>query len=188
MIDWEARYQKMKSEGQVGVMKWVRENDLNITALWQNIKNSIRPVIQTGMRVLDFGCGPGYNVKELKFVFDFLAYSGIDISETAVAEARKRYPENEFYTYKGDLDDIEFDYMFASYVFQHLEDFHIKLIMNDMYYSCPLCKTIFLLDTDSYRNDEKSRELFQDTKWTKINRIGSFDNAGTTSLLWSIER
>lgn len=81
-----------------------------------------------GRRVLEIGCGYGAILAALGPAFDRL---GIDVSEHAIAEARRRTPEARF-----EVADIEqgvpaglvgdlaggFDLVLARYVFEHLRD------------------------------------------------------------------
>ena len=73
-------------------------------------------------RILDFGCGTGQLLAYLKRERDFTGeYTGYDLSEGALAVARKRFPDARF-----ECRDIlanpptdDFDYVFVSGVFNN---------------------------------------------------------------------
>jgi len=74
--------------------------------------------------ILDVGCGNGKNLEFLKSKFPKLQYSGVDISEEALGEARKRLPEASFYRLDVEKEclDRTFDIIYSSDVVEHLQD------------------------------------------------------------------
>lgn len=82
--------------------------------------------------ILDFGCGTGVVSNELKKA----GYNviGFDVSENAINEARKRYPDVNFIT--GLLEnnlpfkDSQFDAIYCAEVIEHIYD--IEFLMQEL--------------------------------------------------------
>lgn len=73
--------------------------------------------------ILDMGCGEGTRLNYL--IGKRKKGVGIDISKTAIKEAKKRYPNSSFY--EADLENVPFknntfDLVFSAFVFEHLEN------------------------------------------------------------------
>jgi SAM-dependent methyltransferase len=64
--------------------------------------NYLKFLIPEGARVLELGCGTGHLLSALKPSFGV----GVDFSEDMIAQARKAYPQLEFYA--GDIEDADF--------------------------------------------------------------------------------
>lgn len=79
------------------------------------------PFDLSGKSVCDVGCGFGDFFRFLKERFKGIRYTGIDVSPSLIAEARKRYPAGEFLLadiLKKDLSSRKrFDYCFLSGAF-----------------------------------------------------------------------
>lgn len=54
--------------------------------------------LEKNLRVLDFGCGKGIIIRDMLVINPSLKITGIDVSKTAIAAAKKRMPEHKFYT------------------------------------------------------------------------------------------
>jgi SAM-dependent methyltransferase len=85
------------------------------------VENYVRPF--PGMKVLDIGCGPADILAYLPAV----GYSGFDISEDYIDQARKRFGMlGQFHCRQLVLDDLEdlpsCDVVFALGLIHHLED------------------------------------------------------------------
>jgi SAM-dependent methyltransferase len=102
-----------------------------LTLGWNKGRQPIRFDVLTsqydfsGKAVLDIGCGFGDLLHTLGDKFEpVAAYTGVDLVEPLVEEARQRWPAHSFLT--GDFLEIEFDHHFdfavASGVFNHLLD------------------------------------------------------------------
>ena len=87
-----------------------------------------------GKRVLDFGCGSGYGAARIASNCE--SVTGVDISEEAIAYAKKKYSapnvtfrhikkvENE----KLPFSDEEFDVVPSFQVIEHVQDTHAYLL------------------------------------------------------------
>jgi len=102
-----------------------------LTLGWNKGRQSIRFDVLTslyefsGKAVLDIGCGFGDLLHTLGEKYDPVAgYTGVDLVEPLIKEARQRWPEHSFIT--GDFlehtFDDNFDFAVASGVFNHRLD------------------------------------------------------------------
>ena len=73
--------------------------------------------------ILDVGCGKGYDVNYFKQMGYEIA--GCDISEEAIHEARKLYPDCNFFVHNFELDttNSEFNCIYAFDVLEHVFDY-----------------------------------------------------------------
>ncbi|WP_339847489.1 class I SAM-dependent methyltransferase [uncultured Dokdonia sp.] len=80
-------------------------------------------VKEKGASILDFGCGTAHlkAFMESQGTYDFLIYSGCDLSKKFVDISKKKFPKCEFYTYdilKDPIDAIpDSDYIVLNGVF-----------------------------------------------------------------------
>jgi len=81
--------------------------------------------------VLELGCGFGHTLNEFKN----LRVVGIDISEYAITQAKKMYPDIDFQI--GNILDIplqeSFDVVFTSAVVEHVKPNLLPLVFKEMY-------------------------------------------------------
>lgn len=67
------------------------------------------------LKVLDFGCGKGTISQDMLLINPSLNITGVDVSQTAIAYASKRMPEQKFYTIaegkKLPFKDNSFDFI-----------------------------------------------------------------------------
>ncbi|MBI9020935.1 MAG: methyltransferase domain-containing protein [Verrucomicrobia bacterium] len=86
--------------------------------------------LQPGMQVLDIACGPGFTACELaKFIGETGRVTGVDINEELIAVAHQAKAsegvENVAFSsgnvYELTLPENSFDFVYARFVFQHLE-------------------------------------------------------------------
>lgn len=81
---------------------------------------------EKGITVLDFGCGRGDIMEEMRKINPDARYVGIDVSEAAVEDAQKKYPEFEFHVISDGgrfpLGDASVDFVFTSEVVEHVYD------------------------------------------------------------------
>ncbi len=95
---------------------------------------SLLPKLKNDARVLDLGCGNGVLLTALP---DGINYTGLDISQTLIQEAKRKHPNQEFVL--ADLLDNSawdklgrYDLIVALAVFHHLPapDDHFKLLQS----------------------------------------------------------
>ena len=75
----------------------------------------------TAGRVLEIGCGGGRDAQD--YLIDRFDYTGVDMSEGLLAEARKRNPDGKFFkesVYELDFPDDSFDGFWAAAVLLHM--------------------------------------------------------------------
>ncbi len=73
--------------------------------------------------VLDYGCGQGGWSELLREVFPNAQISGIDISANAIAKAKERFPENDYFCFDSKVapfSDASFDLVFSYHVLEHV--------------------------------------------------------------------
>lgn len=72
---------------------------------------------------LDFGCGNGVFTQVLKQALPGWNVYGTDISEVAVSNARKRYPDCHFFSAQDSAQQSHrFDFLFSHHVLEHVYD------------------------------------------------------------------
>lgn len=54
--------------------------------------------LEKNLRILDFGCGKGIITQDMLFINPSLKITGVDVSKTAIESARKRMPQQKFYS------------------------------------------------------------------------------------------
>ena len=90
------------------------------------------PVVQRliprepGLTILDYGCGNGEILQELRAINSGARYIGVDVSETALATARAAFPEATFH-HVSDGQRVpvaagSVDFIFCSEVIEHVYD------------------------------------------------------------------
>jgi 2-polyprenyl-6-hydroxyphenyl methylase/3-demethylubiquinone-9 3-methyltransferase len=84
------------------------------------------PPLRPGTRVLDVGCGNGFNAAQ--FIEQGCQVVGIDLSEEGIALARRAYPHGRFEALPADdkllanLNEPPFDLIVSTEVVEHLYD------------------------------------------------------------------
>lgn len=88
------------------------------------------------IRILDFGCGDGNSSKYFRKYFNNSQIVGIDVSEQSIKEANQKKVENAiFQSFNGStipFDDNQFDLIFTSMVFHHIEHKLHENILNEI--------------------------------------------------------
>jgi len=80
---------------------------------------------------LDFGCGNGIFTDILKKALPKWTVYGCDISETALVNARKRYPNCNFIVFENILPQgLSFQFVFSHHVLEHV--YNIDVILKDL--------------------------------------------------------
>ena len=80
---------------------------------------------------LDFGCGNGVLTEIVRQALPKWNVVGTDLSDTAVRNARARFPRCEFVT--ADALDRKFDFLFTHHVLEHVFDLPAALAEMDRY-------------------------------------------------------
>ncbi len=110
--------------------------------------------LQPGMNVLDLACGPGFTACELAKVAGNGQVTGVDINEELIATAHQAKEsegvENVSFQlgnlYELDLPENSFDFVYARFVFQHLEK--PKLALSNVWKILKPGGTLCILDID----------------------------------------
>lgn len=89
------------------------------------------------IKILDFGCGDGNTVLFIRKHFPKATIFGIDVSEKSIDEAKAKQIHNtDFLAFNGNkipFKDQEFDVVFTSMVFHHIEHKLHPSILNEIY-------------------------------------------------------
>ncbi len=108
-------------------------------------------------RILDIGCGKGRFTKSIKDTFADAEVCGIDISETAVKVAKKRYPDIIFKSVditKDSLNYARYDCIIMTeciwYILPHLKD-----ILSQIHDGLKTSKGVFVLNNHLYQDSEQ---------------------------------
>lgn len=118
-----AGVKKMYDESGVYFSQTRRKSYLGGSNNWP-VTQKYLDKLTPGMSVLDVGCGNGRLVSGLP---DKIDYTGFDFSETLLAEARKRYPERDFFlrdaVYESSWRTLgKYDAIFCVAVIHHLPE------------------------------------------------------------------
>ena len=91
---------------------------------WPKLKKFIP--LKDNITIVDFGCGNGKILEEIKKINPQAKLIGLDVSGAALEQARKILPDVEFYKISdGDkipLDAEVVDFIFSSEVIEHIYD------------------------------------------------------------------
>lgn len=97
-------------------------SDFNLK--WPKLKKFIP--IEKGIVIVDFGCGNGQIIQEMKKINSQAEYVGIDVSETALKSAEVILPDCKFYKIEDGgnlpLENNSIDFIFSSEVIEHIYD------------------------------------------------------------------
>ena len=107
---------------------WVAENDARQRKFQRGSRAQTREYLRfhipEGMRILEWGCGPGDLLADLKPSRGL----GIDLSPKMVARARATHPDTELEFREGDLHEMvieeKFDVIILDFVLGYLQDIH----------------------------------------------------------------
>lgn len=91
---------------------------------WPILKNFIP--LEKDRIIFDFGCGRGSILREMAVINPDARYIGVDVSETALNQARRNLPDKVFYKIsdggKIPLENESVDFVFSSEVLEHIYD------------------------------------------------------------------
>ena len=113
--------------------------------------------LKPGSKVLDVGCGKGYQLYELSKVLPGIIVRGIDVSSYAIEHA---HPEMKPYIDEGSAiklpyDDLEFDLVFSINTLHNLHNRELDAALREM---TRVGKRKYLC-VESYRNEEEKMNL-----------------------------
>ena len=81
---------------------------------------------QSGLTILDYGCGDGRSVEEMTKLNADASFIGLDVSEIALEAAKKRLPDLEVHHISDGgafpLADNSVDFIYTSEVIEHVYD------------------------------------------------------------------
>lgn len=105
---------------------WLDKNghlsDFNLK--WPKLKKFIP--LEKEVVIVDFGCGNGQIIREMKKINPQAEYIGLDISETALKSAAAVLLDCQFYRIEDGgqlpLEDNSVDFVFSSEVIEHIYD------------------------------------------------------------------
>jgi len=141
------------------------------------LKEAIEYFDNKDIKVLDFGCGGGRNVKNIIDKFEVLNVDGVDISETNVQNCKNNFPERRFVRNNGvDLQDplIESDYydlVTSTLVFQHIPVWDIRMSLMSEIFRVLNKGGLFSLQM-GYHN---SKDSYKDNNYTAGSTNGHYD-------------
>ena len=104
------------------VIDYYYQNRHDVSDLYPSEKVFLPRVLFPGATVLDVGCASGGFFNIMRSFEPDLEYTGIDLSEKAIALARERYPEATFVLTEGfklPFDDNTFDIVHCTSVFNN---------------------------------------------------------------------
>lgn len=105
---------------------WKGQDDYlsDFTLKWPKLRKFIP--IENNIIIVDFGCGNGKILSEIKKINSKAKLIGLDVSITALEQAKKDFPEIEFYKItdggKFPFNDETIDFIFSSEVIEHIYD------------------------------------------------------------------
>lgn len=101
------------------MVDWPIDNKKRISEVIRNINLPEKGI------ALDYGCGNGVLTEFLKNELPNWKIFGIDISKTAIQNAKNRFKGCTFFEIGDEkLKDLKFDFVFTHHVFEHVEDVH----------------------------------------------------------------
>lgn len=128
MIDSSNKYTKMqKSFYDPGTSDHL-EHDAN-PDYWDILFERIKDQDNSKLVALDFGCGKGRNVRNLK-KFNFKRVDGVDISEGNINDCRDKITDSLFYINNGvnlsQISNETYDFVMSTIVLQHIPVYDIR--------------------------------------------------------------
>lgn len=122
MIDEKNTYTEMQKKFYDGGTSDHLEHDANID-YWNILLEKIKDKDNSESLGLDFGCGKGRNVRNLK-KFNFKRVDGVDISTGNINDCRSKIPDSLFYLNNGvnlsEIEDETYNFVMSTIVFQHI--------------------------------------------------------------------
>lgn len=89
-----------------------------------------RQVIADGQRVLDVGCGVGFNAEAVQRVHSNVTIDGVDVLDPKDVRPAVRYQQLDITTERLPFNDNTFDRILFTHVIEHIQDGH--MVMREM--------------------------------------------------------
>lgn len=120
------------------IKSWSSDNAVNYYVahrdstdkLYRSEKFYLKRAVQEAATILDIGCAAGGFSNIVREYNSLIRYTGIDISPRMIAEARKRFPRDDFYVTDGkniDFSDNTFDTVICFGVLHMTENWKMLL-------------------------------------------------------------
>jgi SAM-dependent methyltransferase len=140
----------------------------------------------SGESYLDYGCGGGHSLHNLKKKFPKLAVTGVDISDYCILENRKNYSDCQFLTVNDFLNsNLQVDAILSAHTIEHVED-PIGLIKT-LLLRARSSLLIIIPYKDSWGGNEEHLWRFDKNSFAELNPslvlCGLTNQAGNTELL-----
>ena len=136
---------------------------------WYILLGPITDTDNKGKKALDFGCGKGRNVQNLK-QFGFERIDGVDISAANINYCKTRFSDYTFYENNGvdlkDIQDSEYDFVMSTIVFQHIPVFDVRHQLLRELYRVMKEDGIFSFQMGFGDNIEPGHTKYHDNFWT----------------------
>ena len=157
--------------------KELHKKDFNYK--WPVIKRLIPK--ESGITILDFGCGNGVFIKHMREINPRAKFIGIDVSRIAIEKAKRTVPDAKFYVVEdGNIFPIrnsQVDFILASDVIEHVYNtettfrelarvlkHHGKILMTTPYHGLIKNILISIIDFDLIFNPEGPHVRFYTKK------------------------
>lgn len=126
---------------QKDVVRFYTHERTRVADLYDSESSMLLPVVSRARSVLDVGCAIGNFYPIFRELNPKISYTGIDIAEGMIQEARRRYPGVSFHVSNGrrfPFEDDAFDLVFCTGVLHHNPDY-IDLIKEVFRVSARFC-------------------------------------------------
>ena len=119
---------------QQSALDFYSQHRHEVSDLYPSEKVFLPRVLFPGAKVLDVGCASGGFFNIMRTFEPLIEYTGVDLSERAVAMARKRYPGAKFQVTEGfnlPFEDNTFDVVHCTSVFNNEPNY--QAMLKEMY-------------------------------------------------------
>ena len=160
-----------KAWSQPGAVDYYYQNRQEVSDLYPSEKVFLPRVLFPGAKVLDVGCASGGFFNIMRTLEPTIGYTGIDIAEPSIENARQKYPEAKFLVTDGlrlPFEDNEFDLVHTTSVL--VVEPRYKELLKEMY---RVSSRFVLADMRLLNNVEDA--LDQEQSYYRIEYDGKFD-------------
>ena len=115
--------------------------------------------LKDGMKVLDVGCGKGFQLYELKQLLPGLEIYGADISQYAIDHSKEEINDSLILANATSLpfEDGFFDFAFSLTTFHNFYNYELDQAIKEIQRVCPSAKKF--ISIESYRNEKEKANL-----------------------------